>query len=315
MANVKISDIPLASTLNNSETLLGLQSGATVRVPVSSLLRRGEPSYEIGKTDGSGEAAFLDFHSGTVAADYDARIISQTGTGVTGRGSLSIEADTLNIACNMSIGSLVAGTGNTLVVAKNITGGTVARGVWVSAPIMSDVTNSAFGFSSNLTTTAATFTLPILSHFTASQTTLGVGSTVTSQYGFLAQPALFGAVNNYGFVGAISAASNNYNLFMSGSAANYLAGDLRLGKVITPSGTNGARTINTTTGSVNFAAAATSLIVTNSLVNTNSIIIATVATNDSTMKSVQVVAATGSFTIYANAAATAATRVNFLITN
>lgn len=86
-------------------------------------------------------------------------------------------------------------------------------------------------------------------------------------------------------------------------------------KTITAGGTTGAQTINKIAGSVNFAAAATSLDVTNSLVTANSVIIATVGTNDATMTSVQVVAGAGSFTIYANAAATAETRVDFLVIN
>lgn len=92
-------------------------------------------------------------------------------------------------------------------------------------------------------------------------------------------------------------------------------GNVVLPKTVTAGGTTGAQTINKVTGSVNFSAAATSLVVTNSYVTTSSIIIATVATNDTTMKSVAVVAGAGSFTIYANAAATAETRVNFIVTN
>ena len=88
-----------------------------------------------------------------------------------------------------------------------------------------------------------------------------------------------------------------------------------LSKTITAAGTTGAQTINKASGSVNFAAAATSLVVTNSLVTTSSVIIATVGTNDTTMKTVSAVAAAGSFTLFANAAATAETRVNFIITN
>lgn len=95
----------------------------------------------------------------------------------------------------------------------------------------------------------------------------------------------------------------------------YAAADVTADKTITAGGTTGAQTINKNAGSVNFAAAATSLVVTNSRVSTSSVIIATVATNDSTMKSVAVVAGSGSFTIYANAAATAETRVNFLVVN
>lgn len=94
-----------------------------------------------------------------------------------------------------------------------------------------------------------------------------------------------------------------------------VTGDVQFNAVITAGGTTGAQTINATAGSVNFAAAATSLVVTNSLVTANSVVIATVATNDTTMTSVQVVAGAGSFTLYANAAATAETRVNFLVIN
>ena len=94
-----------------------------------------------------------------------------------------------------------------------------------------------------------------------------------------------------------------------------LTGDLALDKSVTAGGTTGAQTINKTVGSVNFAAAATSLVVTNSRVSTSSIVVATVAANDTTMKSVAVVAAAGSFTLYANAAASAETRVNFIVIN
>lgn len=86
-------------------------------------------------------------------------------------------------------------------------------------------------------------------------------------------------------------------------------------KTITASGTNGAQTINKMSGSVNFATAATSLVVTNSLVTTSSVIILTIGTNDSLMTSATAVAGSGSFTIFPNSAPAAATRVNFLVTN
>jgi hypothetical protein len=91
--------------------------------------------------------------------------------------------------------------------------------------------------------------------------------------------------------------------------------DLQLSKTSTAAATTGAQTISKPAGSVNFAAAATSLVVTNALVTANSIIIATVNTNDATMKTVLAVAGAGSFTLHANAAATAETRVSFLVIN
>lgn len=83
----------------------------------------------------------------------------------------------------------------------------------------------------------------------------------------------------------------------------------------TITGGTGAQVINKMSGSVNFAAAASSLVVTNSLVTTNSVVLATVATDDTTMKSVVAVQTAGSFTLTANAAATGTTRVNFLVLN
>lgn len=92
-------------------------------------------------------------------------------------------------------------------------------------------------------------------------------------------------------------------------------GQLKCDKTITAGGTTGNQTINKMAGSVNFAAAADTLTVTNSLVTTSSVIVATVATSDATMRSITAVAASGSFALTSPAAATAETRVNFLVIN
>lgn len=84
---------------------------------------------------------------------------------------------------------------------------------------------------------------------------------------------------------------------------------------MTAPGTTGAQTINKTSGAVNFAAAASSLVVTNSLVTTNSIVIPVIQTDDATATSVKAIPAAGSFTLKLNAAATAETRVAFLVLN
>lgn len=126
--------------------------------------------------------------------------------------------------------------------------------------------------------------------------TTGVTGTLPEANGGTGKTDLFGGTNTW-------------------SATNTFNGDVALGKTITAAATTGAQTINKNAGSVNFAAAATSLVVTNSRVTTSSVIIATVATNDATMKAVQAVAASGSFTLYADAAATAETRVNWIVIN
>jgi hypothetical protein len=84
---------------------------------------------------------------------------------------------------------------------------------------------------------------------------------------------------------------------------------------VTAGGTTGAQTIDKISGTVNFAAAATSLVVTNSLVSTTSLVFAVVRTNDSTATIKNVLPAAGSFTITLNAAATAETSVGFYVIN
>ena len=86
------------------------------------------------------------------------------------------------------------------------------------------------------------------------------------------------------------------------------------GKTITTPGIVGARTINAVSGSVNFGSSESSLVVTNSLVNTNSIIFVSKGTNGSHRLGA-VVPAAGSFTIYMDTAHSGECRVNFLVTN
>lgn len=105
----------------------------------------------------------------------------------------------------------------------------------------------------------------------------------------------------------------------TGSEENALAvhknGDIKLFRTITTAGTTGAQTINKPAGSVNFAIATSSLVVTNSLVNVDSIVICSVQTADATAVMKNVVPTAGSFTITLNAATTAETRVSFLVIN
>ena len=83
----------------------------------------------------------------------------------------------------------------------------------------------------------------------------------------------------------------------------------------TAAGTTGAQTINRPSGTVNFGIGDSSLVVTNSLCTTASIVFATVRTNDSTAYIKNVVPGSGSFTINLGAAATAETSVGFFIIN
>lgn len=81
------------------------------------------------------------------------------------------------------------------------------------------------------------------------------------------------------------------------------------------SGTPGNATINLPSGKFAIAAAASAATITNSLVTSASRVQCQVESNDATLKSVSVAPGAGSFVVTGNAAATAATTINFIVVN
>lgn len=90
---------------------------------------------------------------------------------------------------------------------------------------------------------------------------------------------------------------------------------ITLDRTITAGGTTGNQTINKIAGTVNIAAAGTTVTVTNSLVDANSIIFCVIRTNDNTATLKNVVPGAGSFVITLTAAATAEVSIGFMVTN
>ena len=89
---------------------------------------------------------------------------------------------------------------------------------------------------------------------------------------------------------------------------------INVGKTIIPPGTTGNQTINKLAGRVNIAIGGTSVVVTNSFVTVNSIVLAVANDNDTTAYVKGVVVAAGSFTIR-TPAVTAETAFNFFVIN
>ena len=118
---------------------------------------------------------------------------------------------------------------NSFQVGRQMTGAVTNNGINSYGQIQSDVTSEARYYISDASTQAATFTLNSLIHYRTFQSTFGAGSTVTNQYGFYIDATLTGATNNYGFFGNIASGTNRWNLYMNGTANNYMAGSLGIG--------------------------------------------------------------------------------------
>jgi hypothetical protein len=211
-----------------------------------------------------------------------------------------------NFAGSYTVAYLTMGAG----LFSTVGDGSLAVGISNTA-----VTAGSYGNAA----TATTFTVNAQGQLTAAgSTSIAInasqvtGGTLLVSRGGTGLATL--TVNRIPYGNGTSAFQSSANLTYDGTIFTAKA-NIVVDKTVTAGGTIGAQTINKTAGSVNFAAAAASVVVTNSLVATSSIIMATVATNDATMKSVQAVAAAGSFTLYANVAPTAETRVNFLVLN
>jgi hypothetical protein len=160
----------------------------------------------------------------TAAADWRSiEWSNNTGWGLYGAGT----------ANNYLGGRLGIGSTNlvfsNLRVSNAVTGGINSSVIFTDSVIQSDVTSTATGFYSGLSTAAASFTLSNLRHFIAQVGSFGAGSTVTEQAGFVASSNLTGATNNYGFLGSIPSGTGRWNLYMNGTANNYMAGNLLIG--------------------------------------------------------------------------------------
>lgn len=160
----------------------------------------------------------------TAAADWRSiEWSNNTGWGLYGVGTANNY-----MAGSLGIGSTTL-TGFALRINKDITGATSSFGVSVGGQILSGVTSTAALYATNAVTENATFTLTNLTHYRAAQGTLGASSTVTNQYGFFAASSLTGATNDYGFYGDLAAGTGIWNLYMNGTANNYMAGNLLIG--------------------------------------------------------------------------------------
>lgn len=260
---------------NNTGYNSGLIELLTGDVTGSSDENSGVIHIYSGNSD-TGASGGIDIKSGTIQGNNGAP--RSTGSLILGTGA--VDSDTAEV----SSGLIQIATGNAAgSTPENPSGGvTIATGTsdWQSGEVLiasGDGTEVDNGYSGGVT--------------------LATGAvTGTAESGDIRLVA--GSAGSEALQGVIS-----------------LEGAIHTLSTVTGGGTTGNQTINKPSGTVNFAASASTLTVTNSLVSADSIVLAVVRTDDTTATIKNVVPSSGSFVIKLSAAATAETSVGFLVIN
>jgi hypothetical protein len=191
----------------------GIEANGTSSIDLVSLVSNIPITFrQVGTERARIHASTGNFGIGTGATD-SGRKLQVIGTGYFS-DSVGI-GNSGSVASSLRISKALA-TGNTI-------------GIYMDSQIQSTLSNVAY-FQSEASTSASAITVTNLRHFFATQPSVGAGSTITNQYGFFVQGTMTGATNDYAFFSDLAAATNVWNLYMNGTANNYMAGALGIGQ-------------------------------------------------------------------------------------
>jgi hypothetical protein len=150
-------------------------------------------------------------------------------TNITGNTTLG-DASTDTVTVNGYMG--VGGAGSTtagLYVRNTALTGTGQYGFLSDITATSAATSTAAGLWSRIQTQATAFTLGNGYGIFVQNAVKGAGSTITNQSGVVVADQTQGT-NNYGILSLVSSGTDKWNIYASGTAANYFAGNVLINR-------------------------------------------------------------------------------------
>jgi uncharacterized coiled-coil DUF342 family protein len=123
----------------------------------------------------------------------------------------------------MSLGGSLSANAMIYMRGTHVGTGTTNYGAQMNAEFNETSTGAAYAYSSVPKVKDAAFTLPNLIGFIAQNPTVGASATVTTYTGVHVSDSSAGATN-IAYRGLMNSGTNKWNLYMSGSALNYLNG-------------------------------------------------------------------------------------------
>lgn len=266
MSNSKISALTSATTpLAGTEVLPVVQSSTTKQVSVANLTAGRAVSASsltlttalaatsggTGNTSAFTSNGMVYASSTTVLATGSAITFDGTNFATTGsatatgfipssstvptNGLFLPATNAVGIATNSTERFRIASTGQYTFTAADMTGASPSV-FQFSVTAKAAQTGTTSGVITSMNTDATYVAGGVVRHFIANQATFTVAPT--TQAGFYANSTLTGATNNYGFQGTLASGTGVFNLYMNGTASNYLAGNLLLGTTTQPTTSN-----------------------------------------------------------------------------
>lgn len=157
--------------------------------------------------------------------------LSVTGNAnITGNTTLGdASTDTVTVYGYMGVGGGGAANSSRAINVESITlTGTGQTGVYSSITGNSSATASVRGFSALVSTAASAFTVTDVAGFWYVGIGKGAGSTITNAHGLYIADQTQGT-NNFGITSQVSSGTDKWNIYASGTAANYFAGNVGIG--------------------------------------------------------------------------------------
>jgi hypothetical protein len=149
--------------------------------------------------------------------------LSSTGNTTLGDAS----TDTVTVNGYMGVGGAANSAAGLFVRNKALTG-TGQFGVYSSPTGTSAATSRVIAYYARAETEATAFTANSVEGLAVGDAIKGAGSTIANQHGIRIEDINQGT-NNFGVTSAVSSGTNKWNIYASGTAANYFAGDVGIG--------------------------------------------------------------------------------------
>jgi len=223
------------------------QTQGTNNYGITSAVSSGTNKWNIYASGTANNAFAGNVRIGSTTAPTNALDVTGAMT-VSGNATLGdATTDTVQVNGYMGVGGAAAGTHVKSTITGTTTGSTTQIGCYVNTTFDNSATSQASGIRSTLSTVDASFIASQLAHFRAGAITKGAASTITNLYGLYIEDQTQGT-NNYGITSLVSSGTNKWNIYASGTAANYFAGNVGIGSATLVS--NSSVSISASGGSI-----------------------------------------------------------------